>query len=123
MLVVSILEHSFQQNRLDVFCCFKPKSVIQAPRHLLKRIFEKHFTPFVLHEVSRPLIIFGFMTWLIGSVLVLPGVDIGLEQDMAMPKDSYLKTYFQVCLKRCYCFRSNFLLLKKIEGFRWDLTK
>lgn len=86
----------FQENRIDIFCCITAKSTREASKQLLRHFFEKYYTPFVLHAGVRPIVIFSFMAWLIGSILVLPGIEIGLEQDLAMPKDSYLKKYFQV---------------------------
>lgn len=83
------------ENRIDIFCCITAKSTREASKQLLRHFFEKYYTPFVLHAGVRPIVIFSFMAWLIGSILVLPGIEIGLEQDLAMPKDSYLKKYFQ----------------------------
>lgn len=81
---------------MDVFCCFKVNAEDTERSNILKSTFEKIFTPFVLNKCMRPLIIVVFFGWHILSVLVLPDISLGLEQDLALPKDSYIKNYLKV---------------------------
>lgn len=60
----------------------------------LYRIFEKYYAPFILNDYVRPFIIFLFFTWLAASVALIPYVKIGLDQNITMPKDSYMIDYF-----------------------------
>jgi Niemann-Pick C1 protein len=47
-----------------------------------------------MSDYIRPLVIFTFFTWLAASIALIPYVKIGLEQNIAMPKDSYMIEYF-----------------------------
>ncbi len=60
----------------------------------LFRIFKNYYAPFIMNDYIRPLIIFIFFSWLALSVSLVPYVKIGLEQNITMPKDSYMIDYF-----------------------------
>ncbi|CAF1037718.1 unnamed protein product [Rotaria sordida] len=60
----------------------------------LYRIFKYNYAPFIMNDYIRPLIIFIFFTWLAISIALIPYVKIGLEQNITMPKDSYMIEYF-----------------------------
>jgi Niemann-Pick C1 protein len=60
----------------------------------LFRIFKRYYAPFIMNDSIRPLVIFLFFTWLATSIALIPCVKIGLEQNIAMPKDSYMIDYF-----------------------------
>lgn len=107
-------------NRFDLFCCVRMSIMPvetektndddddddnnnnnnteqqQQPETygLLHRIFKNHYAPFVLNDYVRPVIIFLFFTWLAISIALIPYVKVGLEQNIAMPKDSYMIDYF-----------------------------
>lgn len=38
-----------------------------------------------------------FFGWLCSSIAVVPHIEIGLDQELSMPEDSYVLKYFQVC--------------------------
>jgi len=61
---------------------------------LLYRVFKKYYAPFVMNDYVRPMVIFTFVTWLAASIALIPYVKIGLEQNITMPKDSYMIDYF-----------------------------
>ncbi|CAF0888633.1 unnamed protein product [Adineta steineri] len=111
-------------KRFDVFCCCEVpkkkrndenKSVdentdpVQTPltteiesneenftetEGFLFHIFKQYYAPFIMSDYIRPLVIFVFFTWLATSIALIPYVKIGLEQNIAMPKDSYMIDYF-----------------------------
>ena len=39
-----------------------------------------------------------FFGWLCASIAVSPKIEIGLDQELSMPKDSYMLDYFSVSL-------------------------
>ena len=61
---------------------------------LLFRLFKHSYAPFIMNDYVRPLVIFIFVTWLAASIALIPYVKIGLEQNITMPKDSYMIDYF-----------------------------
>lgn len=60
----------------------------------LFRVFKRYYAPFIMHDCVRPLVIFLFFTWLAASIVLIPHVKVGLEQNITMSKDSYMLDYF-----------------------------
>jgi Niemann-Pick C1 protein len=48
-----------------------------------------------LHKWIRPLVIVGFIGWLTTSICVVSQIDLGLDQEISMPLDSYMQDYFK----------------------------
>lgn len=44
----------------------------------------------------RAVVIVVFMFWLCSSVAMVPHIEIGLEEELSMPDDSYVLKYFEV---------------------------
>jgi len=40
-----------------------------------------------------------FYAWLCSSLAVLPHIEVGLDQELSMPEDSYVLKYFQVIIQ------------------------
>jgi Niemann-Pick C1 protein len=57
-------------------------------------LFKRYYAPFIMNHYVRPTVIFIFITWLCISIALLPYVKVGLEQNITMPKDSYMIDYF-----------------------------
>lgn len=57
-------------------------------------LFKRYYAPFIMNKHVRPTVIFLFLTWLAASIALLPYVKVGLEQNITMPKDSYMIDYF-----------------------------
>lgn len=65
---------------------------------MLLKAFRNIYTPVIMHKFTRPVIMITFVMWFLSSILVLPEIDLGLEQELAMSSDSYLLNYFRVIL-------------------------
>lgn len=91
----------FQGNRLDICCCVQvgkkndPKDAVAA-EGVLYRIFQHAYAPFVLSKTMRAVIMVVFFGWLCASIALMPHVEVGLDQELSMPEDSYVLTYFKV---------------------------
>ncbi|XP_034038558.1 NPC intracellular cholesterol transporter 1 [Thalassophryne amazonica] len=82
-------------NRLDILCCLKLSSGQQEKTDgCLFRFFKKIYAPFILKEWVRAIIVAVFIGILSFSIAVLNKVDIGLDQKLSMPDDSYVLQYF-----------------------------
>ena len=57
-------------------------------------LFKRYYAPLIMNKHVRPTVIFVFLTWLAASIALLPYVKVGLEQNITMPKDSYMLDYF-----------------------------
>ncbi|XP_047446163.1 NPC intracellular cholesterol transporter 1 [Mugil cephalus] len=83
-------------NRLDILCCVKlPEGQEAKTDSLLFRFFKKVYAPFVLKEWMRPIIVAVFVGMISFSIAVVNKVEIGLDQKLSMPDDSYVLDYFK----------------------------
>lgn len=85
-------------NRFDV-CCFVRGSKKDAPQGgqegLLYRFFKSLYVPVLLSKFVRVVVMIVFFGWLCSSIAVLPHIEIGLDQELSMPEDSFVLKYFQ----------------------------
>ncbi|XP_072296982.1 NPC intracellular cholesterol transporter 1 [Eucyclogobius newberryi] len=83
-------------NRLDMCCCVKlPEGQETKTEGCLFRFFKKVYAPFVLSEWVRPIVVAVFVGMLSFSVAVVNKVEVGLDQKLSMPDDSYVLDYFK----------------------------
>ncbi|KAM4557220.1 NPC intracellular cholesterol transporter 1 [Fundulus diaphanus] len=83
-------------NRLDICCCVKlPERQEVKTEGFLFRFFKKVYAPFILKEWVRPIIVAVFVGILSFSIAVVNKVEIGLDQKLSMPDDSYVLDYFK----------------------------
>ncbi|KAK5577868.1 hypothetical protein RB653_002816 [Dictyostelium firmibasis] len=61
---------------------------------LLKELFTKYYGPFLIHPISKLLIIIFFIAMLLFSINYAYQIPIGLDQKVALPRNSYLQAYF-----------------------------
>ena len=62
---------------------------------LLFYVFKNYYSKFLLNKYVRPLVIIIFLCLLFECLSMAPLVDIGLDQKLSMPKDSYVLDYFE----------------------------
>jgi Niemann-Pick C1 protein len=60
----------------------------------LFKMFKNYYAPFLMNNRVRPAVIILFIGLFCTSVALLPKVEIGLDQKLSMPKDSYVLDYF-----------------------------
>lgn len=86
-----------ENNRLDIFCCVKAKRTEKNPAikdGLLYAFFRDIYTPFLMKDSTRIVVLVVFAGWFCSSVAVLDKIHVGLEQELSMPEDSYMMKYF-----------------------------
>jgi len=82
-------------------CCFvrsKRDDGEEVVDGILYKIFKVAYVPFLLHKWVRAIVMIGFFGWLCSSIAVIPHIEIGLDQELSMPEDSFVLKYFQVGL-------------------------
>ncbi|KAI1902029.1 hypothetical protein AGOR_G00040500 [Albula goreensis] len=85
-----------EANRLDIVCCVTlPEGQEQKTEGCLFHFFKKIYAPFVLKEWVRPIVVAVFVAMLSFSIAVTNKVEIGLDQKLSMPDDSYVLEYFK----------------------------
>lgn len=85
-----------EENRMDILCCVQcdKKSHFKHSDGVLYRIFSNLYAPALLHRYVRPVVVIVFIGWACSSIAVVNKLEIGLDEQVAMPEDSYLQDYF-----------------------------
>ncbi|MBN3321253.1 NPC1 protein, partial [Atractosteus spatula] len=84
-----------ESNRPDILCCVKlDKGDEVKSDGILFHFFKKIYAPFILKEWARPIVVAVFVGILSFSIAVVNKVEIGLDQKLSMPDDSYVLQYF-----------------------------
>uniref|UniRef100_A0A6Q2YP46 SSD domain-containing protein n=1 Tax=Esox lucius TaxID=8010 RepID=A0A6Q2YP46_ESOLU len=82
------------RNRCEVVCCITVKTPAPSKPNegFLLPIMRKYYAPVLLHPVTRMVV---FITMLMSSIYLMLHVTVGLDQELAMPKGSYMLEYFK----------------------------
>jgi len=62
---------------------------------LLYKIFKNIYAPSLLKFPMRILVVIIFFGWACSSIAVVPKIDVGLDQQLSMPEDSFVLNYFK----------------------------
>lgn len=85
-----------EDSRFDVCCCIRRSKVeMDSDTRFLHKVFETTYAPFLMRPWVRAVVIVVFMFWLCSSVAMVPHIEIGLEEELSMPDDSYVLKYFE----------------------------
>ncbi|OXB81667.1 UNVERIFIED_CONTAM: hypothetical protein H355_008916 [Colinus virginianus] len=87
-----------ERNRLDILCCIKGSEEmrgVQRSESILFLFFKNLYSPYLLKDWMRPIVIALFVGVLSFSTAVIHNVEIGLDQSLSMPDDSYVMDYFK----------------------------
>ncbi|XP_042239524.1 NPC intracellular cholesterol transporter 1-like [Homarus americanus] len=85
-----------EDNRFDVCCCIRQSKVQRdSDTRFLHKVFETTYAPFLMRPWVRAVVIVVFMFWLCASVAMVPHIEVGLEEELSMPDDSYVLKYFE----------------------------
>ncbi|XP_017514095.1 NPC1-like intracellular cholesterol transporter 1 isoform X2 [Manis javanica] len=85
-----------EASRLDICCCLSSHE-LPPPRQsegLLLRFFRKVYAPLLLHRVTRVVVLLLFVALFGVGLYFMCQISVGLDQELALPKDSYLLDYF-----------------------------
>nr|CAH7739258.1 unnamed protein product [Callosobruchus chinensis] len=91
-------------NRLDIFCWIRgskkndPHSgggAASGQEGLLYTFFKSVYVPLLMKKSVRVAVMIVFFGWLCSSIAVAPKIEIGLDQELSMPEDSYVLKYFK----------------------------
>eukprot|EP00058_Branchiostoma_floridae_P002933 XP_002588421.1 hypothetical protein BRAFLDRAFT_116988 [Branchiostoma floridae] len=85
-----------ENNRMDFCCCVKVAGKSDVPKSEgFLYAFVKHiYAPIVLKDWIRPFVILLFAGAVAYSGAVVNKLDVGLDQKLSMPEDSYVLEYF-----------------------------
>ena len=111
-----------EANRYDILCCFKAsKKEAVATEGTLYRVFKHLYAPFLLKKWTRCLVMILFFGWFCSSVAVVPQIEVGLDQEISMPDDSYVLKYFEY-LKSYLSVGPPFYIVLNSSDHKFDFT-
>lgn len=84
---------------------------------LLFDLFKNYYAPFLLNAKVRPIVIITFLGLFCTSLALLPKVEIGLDQKLSMPKDSYVLDYFLALEKYLSVGVPVYFVLKNVDDY------
>ncbi|EFN76025.1 Niemann-Pick C1 protein [Harpegnathos saltator] len=95
--LLSLDSARYEENRLDVLCCVRTEKSLKVEDRpgLIHVLFERYYTPFLMKTPTRVVVTVIFVAVLVTHVAVIPEIEIGLNQKLSMPEDSYVLKYFQ----------------------------
>ncbi|XP_007954611.1 NPC1-like intracellular cholesterol transporter 1 [Orycteropus afer afer] len=85
-----------EASQLDVCCCLRAwQPPPPSPREgLLLRFFRQVYVPILLHQVTRVVVLVLFLALFGVGLYFMCHISVSLDQELALPKDSYLLDYF-----------------------------
>lgn len=89
--------HRVEANRWDVMCCVKgsKKSNAKKDSTICYDIFDHFWAPFILSDFMRVLICLAFTGVSCFALSSAPHIEVGLDQSLSMPEDSFVLKYFE----------------------------
>ncbi|KPM02369.1 niemann-Pick C1 protein-like protein [Sarcoptes scabiei] len=87
-------------HRLDIFWCVQTSKKRSDEydsfnkESVLYFLFKDIYSSFLLQDKVRMIVLLIFGAWFFSSIVVLEKIQIGLEQELTMPEDSYMINYF-----------------------------
>lgn len=85
------------ENRLDIFCFIRGKKTdaVTNTEGVLYKFFKAIYVPFIMKKMVRITVMVVFFGWLCSSIALAPHIDVGLDQELSMPEDSFVLKYFR----------------------------
>ncbi|KAF6762740.1 patched family-domain-containing protein [Ephemerocybe angulata] len=91
-----------EANRVDCFPCLKLSSRIALQDALpvgsglgpLAKFVRRYYAPFLLKPIVKAVVLIAFTGAFVLSVISMQHIELGLDQRLALPSDSYLVNYF-----------------------------
>lgn len=89
------------ENRYDILCFIRGKrdDMMQVMEGALYKFFKSIYVPFLMQKTVRVVVMIVFFGWFCSSIAVAPHIEVGLDQELSMPEDSFVLKYFQFIQK------------------------
>ncbi|KAF5388272.1 hypothetical protein D9615_000178 [Tricholomella constricta] len=92
----------FEASRIDCFPCIRLPSriaLLDGPASgsglgRIARFIRRHYAPFLLRPVVKGFVMVAFTGVFAASIISMQHIELGLDQRLALPSDSYLVDYF-----------------------------
>ncbi|XP_076350030.1 NPC intracellular cholesterol transporter 1-like [Tachypleus tridentatus] len=100
--LLSLDARRVEAQRFDIVCCCKADKPDLLDNHgnsWLFILFKNYYSPFLMKTPVRAALLTIFAGWLCSSVAVVSQIEVGLDQKLSMPQDSYVLNYFEALEK------------------------
>ncbi|KAK3087273.1 hypothetical protein FSP39_003937, partial [Pinctada imbricata] len=85
-----------KDDRFDMCCCIRnDHSKPEQVEGILYTLFKDYYSHFLLKDWIRPIVMLVFVFWFCLSGALVHKIEIGLDQKLSMPDDSYVLDYFK----------------------------
>ncbi|KAH7727935.1 vacuolar membrane protein [Aphelenchoides avenae] len=84
-----------ESGHLEFCCCMQLPVEKANPESYMYLLFNKFYAPNLLRKWTRLSVLIGFLLWFTSSIVVLDNIQLGLDQKMAVPEDSYALSHFK----------------------------
>uniref|UniRef100_A0A182NDR6 SSD domain-containing protein n=1 Tax=Anopheles dirus TaxID=7168 RepID=A0A182NDR6_9DIPT len=99
--LMALDEKRVEHGRLDLVCCVRaskdpngPAAAADGPGWL-ERVVERFYVPVLRRPRFRLLVLALFLVWGSLSLMVVPSIEPGLDQELSMAEDSHVVKYFR----------------------------
>ena len=86
------------------------------------KLFKYLYAPFLMKKWVRASVVIIFFGWLCSSLAVMPKIEIGLDQEISMPDDSFVLKYFKF-LKDYLSVGPPFYIVVNSTNLKYDFAK
>ncbi|XP_054853741.1 NPC1-like intracellular cholesterol transporter 1 isoform X2 [Eublepharis macularius] len=95
--LVSLDARRHKASRFDLCCCVRLEKRGQVKKHesLLRSFTRRFYVPVLLNSIVRILVVVFFIFMFCAGIFLMFNVQVGLDQELSVPKDSYMLKYFQ----------------------------
>ncbi|KRX52476.1 Niemann-Pick C1 protein [Trichinella sp. T9] len=84
-----------RSGRLEICCCVRVEPSDDVSDGFLHSIIRQYYSPCLLWKPMRVLMLVIFSAWFFSSVAVIDKIELGLDEKLSMPEDSYMLNYFK----------------------------
>eukprot|EP00002_Diphylleia_rotans_P030772 TRINITY_DN6360_c0_g1_i2.p1 TRINITY_DN6360_c0_g1~~TRINITY_DN6360_c0_g1_i2.p1 ORF type:complete len:1234 (-),score=233.57 TRINITY_DN6360_c0_g1_i2:101-3802(-) len=79
------------------------------------KFIKNHYIPLLYRPVVRVIVVLFFVAMAFASISLIPEIPLGLDQTVALPKDSYLQDYFAYIEKYLQVGSPTYFVVKDID--------
>lgn len=88
-----------REARYDILVCLKSKKSgvneeLDENQSMLYNFFNNIYAPWLMKDIVRYVVLVIFSLFFCIAMIVVKNVDVGLDQELSMPEDSYVNRYF-----------------------------
>nr|XP_056716077.1 NPC1-like intracellular cholesterol transporter 1 [Euleptes europaea] len=94
--LVSLDARRQKASRFDLCCCVRlEKGQVEKHKSILRSFTEWFYVPVLFNSVVRMLVMVLFIFMFCAGIFLMVHVQVGLDQELSVPEDSYMLQYFQ----------------------------